>query len=288
MRFSWDDLAVFLALLREGSTNPAATVLGISQPTVVRRLAALEQALGLPLFTRTPSGLTATADANSLRDAAEAVEQAACRFRTEVEALTGNLSRIRLTFLDHFEGLLIPILRDFHTRWPGVETELLASDLVYDIARGEADIGIRGRWTDVADEVVVRDLPPSGWTVYAAAHLPEEARPRSPEEVAGRRLALVGGVPATLPVFAWLASLPSPHVAVLSAIATGSVISALPCTVGDCDPAVVRCFAPLAEWDAPITLVGRRTILRQAPARDLFDSIAGHFARHPHLLTGRR
>jgi hypothetical protein len=38
----------------------------------------------------------------------------------------------------------------------------------------------------------------------------------------------------------------------------------------------------------PIYLIGRRAILRRPPARDLFDSIAAHFDRHPELLMGVR
>lgn len=295
MDYCWDDLAVFLALLRERTTSRAASALGISQPTVVRRLAALEQAIGLSLFDRSPSGLVPTSEALALRSLAEQVELAACRFRGEVQAMAGELDLIRLTFLDHFEALLIPILRGFHQRWPAVRAQLLASDRIYDLARGEVDIAIRGRQALEDDDVVVRELPPSGWTIYAAAHLPDDARPHTPAEVANRPLALVDGLPANLPIYAWLASLPSPHVmrcshyrAILSAVASGAVVSALPCTVGDAEPDVVRCFPPRPEWDARIFLLGLRTILRQPPGRDLFDNIARHFADKPHLLMGRR
>jgi DNA-binding transcriptional LysR family regulator len=98
-------------------------------------------------------------------------------------------------------------------------------------------------------------------------------------------------------VFQWLASLPahsskaircSNFSALKSALVSGAAVSALPCTIGDGDPELVRCFAPREEWDIPIYLVARRAILRRPPARDLFDSIATHFIEHPGLLTGRR
>ena len=88
-----------------------------------------------------------------------------------------ELKVIRLTFLDHFEQLLIPILREFRARWPQVQTQLLASDRMYDLARGEVDIGVRGRDRPTSEEIVVRELPPSGWTIYASAHVPLDERP---------------------------------------------------------------------------------------------------------------
>jgi DNA-binding transcriptional LysR family regulator len=294
--FSWDDIGVFLALYRERTTGRAASARGVSQPTIVRRIAALENDLGLALFERSPTGLTPTDSAHALYASAQRIERSVCEFTAEVDALAGaELNLIRVTFLDHFEQLLIPVLRAFRTRWPRVQTQLLASDHIYDLARGEADIGVRGRDRPQSDEVVVHDLPPSGWTIYASAHMPDGERPGSPGEVSGHPLALIGGVPATLPVYLWLASLDGPppmrcnnYRAIRSAVASGAAISALPCTIGDGDPEVVRCFRPLKEWDVPIYLVGRRAVLRRPPARDLFDSIAEHFRAHPELLMGVR
>ncbi|HXG80825.1 MAG TPA: substrate-binding domain-containing protein, partial [Sphingomicrobium sp.] len=208
-----------------------------------------------------------------------------------------GLDVIRLTFIDHFERLLIPVLRQFRNRWPGIRTELLASDRIYDLTRGEADIGIRGRERPSSDDIVVHELPPTGWTIYAAAHTPAEERPHSPDEVARFPLALVDGSPSHLPVYIWLASLPvdgpvtmrcSNFRALRSALVSGAAVSALPCTVGDGDPELVRCFPPREEWDVAIFLLARRAVLRRPPARDLFDSIAEHFRAHPEALMGER
>ena len=45
----WNDLRYFLAVAREGSTLAAGRALRVSQTTVARRIAALEEALGFPL-----------------------------------------------------------------------------------------------------------------------------------------------------------------------------------------------------------------------------------------------
>ena len=64
----WNDLRYFLAVTREGSTLAAGRVLRTSQTTVARRVAALERALGLPLFERRQAGYVLTPAGEELID----------------------------------------------------------------------------------------------------------------------------------------------------------------------------------------------------------------------------
>src|SRR6516164_4623128 len=73
----WDDVRVFLAVAREGSMRAAGRALGLSQPTIARRLAAFEAGFGGPtLFDRLPEGLRLNAAGELLLPAAESVEAA--------------------------------------------------------------------------------------------------------------------------------------------------------------------------------------------------------------------
>ena len=66
----WDDVRVFLAVAREGSMRAAGRALGLSQPTIARRLAAFEAGFGgQALFDRLPEGvrLNAAGEQLSLR-----------------------------------------------------------------------------------------------------------------------------------------------------------------------------------------------------------------------------
>ena len=73
----WDDVRVFLAIARHGSLRAAGRVLGLSQPTIARRLAAFETTFGGPtLFDRLPEGARLNAAGERLVAAAERVEQA--------------------------------------------------------------------------------------------------------------------------------------------------------------------------------------------------------------------
>lgn len=54
------ELVAFLAICDTGSVTAAAAKLFLTQPTVSRRVTALERAVGVPLFRRTPQGMTLT------------------------------------------------------------------------------------------------------------------------------------------------------------------------------------------------------------------------------------
>lgn len=294
----WDDLRVFLALYRERTTGRAAADLGVSQPTVVRRLAALEHAIGLRLFERKSSGLEPTESARQLFAAAARAERGICEFTAEVESLTETgLKVIRLTLLDHFERLMVPVLRNFRERWPEVHIELLPTDCVYDLSRGEADIAVRGRKAPASDDLVVRDLPPCGFAIYAAAHCSPEERPHTPDQLRDFPLAFLDAAPNQLPIYQWIDTQLrlgenlhrcASFQALASTIASGAAVGALPCTMGDSNPLLVRCFEPDEKFDVPVYLVARRAVLRRPPARDLFDSIHGYFLDRPALMTGKR
>ena len=76
----WSDVRVFLAVVRAGSTLAASKGLGMAQPTVARRIEALEHALGLVLFERDTRGFQPTAEAQALIEAAHSVEAATTDF----------------------------------------------------------------------------------------------------------------------------------------------------------------------------------------------------------------
>lgn len=295
MGFAWDDVAIFLAVLRERTTGRAAAALGCSQPTVVRRVAALEAALGLQLFNRSASGFEPTAAALALRCPAEEMEKAACALDGEAACARGDAtSSIRLTLLDHFEPIFIPILRSFQRDWPGVGVDLLATDRIFDLARGEADIAIRGGSYTPDENLLMRTLPPCGWAVYGPADGAGNL-PRCWDDCRGRALAVIEGPAQHLAVYRHLLDLAeggaiircSGYNALRSVVGSGGAISALPVTVGEYAPELVRCFGPDPAYSAPIYLVGRRVSLRRAPVRALFEGISGYFRDNPQVLSGQ-
>ncbi|MFT5586739.1 MAG: DNA-binding transcriptional LysR family regulator, partial [Cognaticolwellia sp.] len=70
---NWDDVRLFLSVLRAASLRASSQQLGLSRPTVARRLTGLENKLGVVLFDRRPDGLHVTPAGAALRPRAEAV-----------------------------------------------------------------------------------------------------------------------------------------------------------------------------------------------------------------------
>ena len=89
----WDDVRVFLAVAREGSMRAAGRELGLSQPTIARRLAAFETSSGgQTLFDRLPEGLRLNAAGEQLVAAAENVEDAVLTLERRRAAASPELS----------------------------------------------------------------------------------------------------------------------------------------------------------------------------------------------------
>src|SRR5438094_2637059 len=89
----WDDVRVFLAIARKGSMRAAGRTLGLSQPTIARRLAAFEATFGgAALFDRLPEGLRLNTAGQKLVPAAESVEDAALTLERRRAAASPALS----------------------------------------------------------------------------------------------------------------------------------------------------------------------------------------------------
>jgi DNA-binding transcriptional LysR family regulator len=142
---SWELYRSFLGVLREGSLSAAARALGIAQPTVGRHIAELEEALGLPLFTRSQTGLLPTEAALALRSHAEAMGSTAASFRRAAESHGhGVRGTVRVSASEVMGAeVLPPILAKLRQRHPQLTIELVLSNRIQDLLRREADIAVR-------------------------------------------------------------------------------------------------------------------------------------------------
>jgi DNA-binding transcriptional LysR family regulator len=142
---SWDELRTFVEVSRDGSLSGAARRLGLTQPTVGRHIDALEAALGLTLFTRSPRGLTPTPAALALEPHVEAMATAAAALgRVASGEAAADRGAVRVTASDVIGCEVLPaILATFHAAHPGIAIELALSNRTADLARRDADIAVR-------------------------------------------------------------------------------------------------------------------------------------------------
>ncbi|MGE7989712.1 LysR family transcriptional regulator [Pseudomonas sp. NPDC089554] len=141
----WNDLRVFLAIARAGSLGAAAKLLGVSHPTVGRRLHVLEQASGQVFFRRTASGLVLTASGERIFELAEAMERNAL---TIERRLAGDDDQaeglLRIASADWFASYVLgPVLAELVRRHPLIVPEIIAGHRLFDLTRREADIAFR-------------------------------------------------------------------------------------------------------------------------------------------------
>jgi DNA-binding transcriptional LysR family regulator len=144
-QIGWELYRSFLGVLKEGSLSGAARALGVAQPTIGRHIAALEKALELALFTRSPTGLLPTESALALRSHAEAMEStAAALIRTASSHGDGVRGVVRITASEVIGvEVLPPIVGRLHAEHPELKIELVLTNRVQDLLRREADIAVR-------------------------------------------------------------------------------------------------------------------------------------------------
>lgn len=189
-RFDWALVRSFLAVLDAGSLMGAARRTGAQQPTLSRHVAELESQLGAPLFERTGRGVSPTAAALAIADAARQMQQGAeALARTlagQRERTTGTVritsSMVAATYL------LPPLLAELHRREPGIQLELVASNELTNLLRRDADIAVRMVRPEQAS-LVARKLGSVGIGAYAhERYLQRAGTPREPQELARHTL----------------------------------------------------------------------------------------------------
>lgn len=147
MDIPWDDLRLFLAVAEAGSLSGAARRLRIGQPTVSRKLAALEYTLGATLFRRSVDGATLTSAGERLllpaRKMADWAGEAGRAAEQRSSTPTG-LVRVTAPPFICFD-FVAPFAAWVSRQYPGLRLEVLSAMHHLDLARGEADLALRVR-----------------------------------------------------------------------------------------------------------------------------------------------
>jgi len=156
--FNWSLIPSFLAALEQGSLMGAARQTGISQPTLGRHIAELEQQLNVVLFERTGRGLQATPHALALAEAAQTMHAGAASFsRLAMGSTTGLQGLVRITASQPVACFLLPpLLAAMRQTLPEITVALVVSNNVSNLLRREADIALRMVRPDQASLIAKR------------------------------------------------------------------------------------------------------------------------------------
>jgi DNA-binding transcriptional LysR family regulator len=279
----WTDLRYFLGVARTGSTLAAGRSLGVSQTTVARRVAALEEELELTLFERRQSGYVLTPAGESLVEAARGVESAAGAFADLAAAQTRDVTgTVKLTAEEVYAvTILAPLLRELHQTYPGLRIELDTSEELRDLAGGAADVALRSTKALAGDGLVARRIGWDPWTIYCSRDYAEaHGVPRNRHQLKSHVLIGGGGRNIWRYYRAWLqerdleGAVVMQHttpVGLLSSVRAGVGLAALPSFVADRDPDLIRCLPPNRNDEMILWLVTHERLRHEPRVRAVMD-----------------
>ena len=292
----WNDLRYFVAVADQGSTLKAGRALRVSQTTVARRIAALEEAVGLTLFERRSAGYALTPDGQALLGYARQVAGAATQFETSAASRERDLSgSVRLTTQEIFAiTLLSPMIKELHDKHPEILLEVDTQQDLLDLGEGQADIALRSTGQEATAGVVGRRICVDDWTLYcsreyAAAH----GVPRTRAELKSHAIIGGGGGKLWVHYEAWLRSLGlegqvamhhASSMGLLSGVRSGLGLAVLPCVVADAEPDLVRCLPPRADHGRSMWLLTHERVRRTPRVRLVIDFLYERLMRHVRML----
>lgn len=294
---NWDDFRFFLAVGRSGSFNGAARQLGISQPTVQRRVAAFEGALGFSLFKRRQDGLVLTSAGQALWDRIVMVEEAALAVERQVAAGTKLVTPIRLSATEGLGGIwLTPRLAALALEHPQLSVEIILDTDPADLSRREADLAIRLA-RPLTETLVARKIGEIAYQLFASkGYIEKYGMPTRLEDLSAHRLA-TQTLRRASPDETWQSLLDNGRmvsyksnspVAQMAAVRAGFGIGLLPLYMTQNAPDLLPLLTADLWRRREVWLITHADSKKNSQIRLVFDEIVKLFKVHADQLSGRR
>lgn len=293
---NWSSMKDFLAVAECGSLSEAARRLGVSQPTLTRRMAALENSLRAEIFRRSPRGLVLTEAGEALLEPARQMQAGAQA--AELAVSGRDLTLEGLVRITATEGLavawLIPTLSGFRSQQPHIDVEVIVRNTALNVLRREADIALRlGRPQQA--ELVARRMCDLTLGLYASrGYIEEMGRPETQADLARHRGVAFDEGDVYTGAGAFLEKgLGDARVvfrantlgAQRAAIRAGMGIGGQTCFIADRDPELVRVI-PETEVRFEIWLVTHPGLRRSARIRAMYDFLAEQLEQSAAMFAG--
>ncbi len=179
-----EELQTFVEVADAGGISPAAIRLGQSKSNVSRRLARLEEELGVQLLSRSTRGAALTEAGVMFRDYAARV-CAEIDLAKETLLPTGELrGRLRISApLSFGPTHFAPVLAEMARRHPQLHIQTCYSDHVVDLIAAGYDCAIRLGYLQDSNLVARRVGPIYGTVVASPDYIKAHGAPETPEEL---------------------------------------------------------------------------------------------------------
>jgi DNA-binding transcriptional LysR family regulator len=291
----WDDLRFALAVASGGSLAAGARRVGVNHTTVLRRIAALEERLGVRLFERLPSGYALTPRGEELLEAARSIDETVNRLELRLAGTDLSVSGpVRVTTTDTLMASLLPrilaALKDTH---PGIEVEVTTSNLFLNLTRREADIAIRPA-DDPPPSLFGRRISSVGFAIFGRRSS-YGAQALEPAELGHHPWIVPDDSLSGTAAARWIsAELPDARVAAradsfvtMAALAeAGLGLATLPCYLGDRSAELARLSAPIEPMRTGLWLLTHEHLRRTARIRTFMEFVGSALARQRKAIEG--
>ena len=145
--------------------------LRVNQSTVSRRMATLEEALGVRLFERVDGAMMATRAGETVIDEAERIEHHILSIQERVANQDAVIAgSVRVTTVSMIANhILIPAMSQLRSRHPALCLELISDNTNLSITRREADIAVRFARPSKDDGMLCQRVGEIDYAVFTAA-----------------------------------------------------------------------------------------------------------------------
>ncbi len=285
--FDWNRARAFLVTVEEGSLSAAARALGMSQPTLGRQVAALEEELEVALFERNGQGMQLTPNGQQLVEYVRAMGDAAMGLSLAASGKADSIAgRICISATEVTAMMVLPpLIKKLKLLYPGLVVDLIASNETSDLKRREADIAVRAYRPTQAD-LIARKLGDNTASLYATPeYLQTLAQPVSMESLQQAQfigfgssshrdyIAALGQSGLVLSEANFGISADS-HLVHWELTKQGLGIGVMPTEIGDMEPAVVRVVPGQSFYKGEVWLVSHRELRMNKRVRVVFDFLA--------------
>ena len=252
MAANWDNYRYFLEVARHGNLSAAANSLHVSQSTVARRLAGLEDDLGVRLLQKTP-------DAFVLTEAGDSILKRIDKIDDEMHSIARSIGGrdqqhsgpVRVTSVEAFGSrFLTPQLCFFRESYAEITLEIITDFRCLNLCKREADVAIRFSTFDQHD-IVVKRVGRIRYTLYGASSYLKLV-PRLGPGCPGHSVITAYDIPQ-LPSGDWLVKFATKSRVAYRTNSTeaqywaavgGMGLACLPCYLGDSDNRLIRVLPP--------------------------------------------
>jgi DNA-binding transcriptional LysR family regulator len=190
------ELNAFIAVAEAGGFSAAARRTGESQSAISKAIGTLEKRLGVLLFNRSTRNVTLTDQGQRYYDRTRPLVDEMDEADSELTSSTLDVSGlIRIAVASTFGRLhVLPLIPELLSLNPGLQVDLVLSDLVRDMVEDRIDLAIRVGPVNDPDAVVRRVATTPLVCVGSRRYFEQQGIPRTPAELVDHNCLLYGGL----------------------------------------------------------------------------------------------